>query len=243
MRAEMSKFRLAVSNLTAALHTQNKRIDKLESRIEALEMNSGVPQNCEISNLQETVARLHTELEKRNQELLANDLEIAGFPESHNENATHVLLAIAKKLGVPLEDRDVVSAHRVGAVRGHADGGASVARPRPVAVRLARRATRDELLQAARVRRHLIPSDMGLPVPDSPGPPRHFYLNERLSRHNRHIFQKSREAAKHAGWRYVWTREGHIFARQEHGKARYRLGSEADLVRVFGPNAVSGDCL
>lgn len=239
MRAEMSKFRLAVSNLTAALHTQNKRIDKLESRIEALEMNSGVPQNCEISNLQETVARLHTELEKRNQELLANDLEIAGFPESHNENATLVLLAIAKKLGVPLEDRDVVSAHRVGAWS--CCRGASVARPRPVAVRLARRATRDELLQAARVRRHLIPSDMGLPVPDSPGPPRHFYLNERLSRHNRHIFQKSREAAKHAGWRYVWTREGHIFARQEHGKARYRLGSEADLVRVFGPNAVSGD--
>lgn len=240
MRTEMSKFSLVVSDLAGAIKAQNARIDMLESRIIALEGSAVPPQYCDISGIEETVAQLKMELEERNQDLLANDLEIAGFPESNNENTTHIVLTIAKKLGVLLDERDVVSAWRVGAMRARDEGGAP-ARIRPVALRLARRVTRDALLQAARVRRRLSLSDMDLPNTATSEPSRPFYINERLTRHNRHMFQITRVAAKRVGWRYVWTRDGNVFARQESGKPRKRLGSVADLIKVFGPNAVSGD--
>lgn len=234
MRAEMVKFNSVVSDLAAALKLQTSRVDRLEDRVDILERNY---QNCDISTIEETVVQLRLEIEERNQDLLANDVEIACFPETKNENTMHTVLTISKKLGVSLDERDVVSAWRVGAPRVQAEGAA--ARPRAIAVRLARRASRDALLQAARVRRRLSSADMDLPASESPAPHRLFYINERLTRYNRNVFQKSREAAKRLGWKYVWTREGNIFARQDTGKARHRLNSEADVVRVFGSNPVS----
>ncbi|KAL4718056.1 hypothetical protein ACJJTC_010886 [Scirpophaga incertulas] len=72
------------------------------------------------------------------------------------------------------------------------------------------------------------------------GPPNRFYINERLTRANRVLFRQAREVAGRLGWRFVWTRDGKIFARQrlEQDAPRHRLRSQADLARVFGPSAV-----
>lgn len=106
-------------------------------------------------------------------------------------------------------------------------------RPRPLSVRLARRSTRDALLSAARVRRRFTTEGMGLT-----GAARPFYINERLTKHNRQLFYKTRELAKQLQWKYVWTRDGKIYARQEHGKARYHLRTDYDFTRVFGVDSV-----
>ena len=74
-----------------------------------------------------------------------------------------------------------------------------------------------------------------------PGPACAIFVNERLTRHRRQLFHKTREAANRLNWKYVWTRDGKIFARQEHGKARHRLRSESDLSRVFGVGSVGSD--
>lgn len=240
VRTEMGTFRSAVADLTAALKAQNLRIDALETRVVNLEAKIGdgfKSESSVISNLEETIAQLKLEIDEREQDMLGNDIEIASFPETSNENPTHVILTVAKKLGVQLEERDVVSAARMGAPRTAAaatESGAR-ARPRPIAVRLARRSQRDALLQAARVRRRLLADDVDLP---NSAPPRPFYVNERLTRQNRQLFQKTRELAKQLNWQYVWTRDGKILTRQENGKARHRIRSEADFIRVFGINSV-----
>ncbi|KAL4708969.1 hypothetical protein ACJJTC_005830 [Scirpophaga incertulas] len=81
-------------------------------------------------------------------EALLTDLEIGQMPEDKAENAFHAVCVLATRLGVPLEERDVVYAERVGARPDEAGG-----RPRRMVVRLARRSLRDELLRAARLRR------------------------------------------------------------------------------------------
>lgn len=242
MRSEMSMFRSAISELTAAIKTQNSRLDSLENRIETLEARRAGVNDGNVSDLEAKIAQLELEIDERDQEMLGSDIEIAGFPETANENSTHVILTIAKKLGMPLDERDVVSAERVGAPRpagAPAGGAGAVVRPRPIAVRLVRRSQRDALLQAARVRRHLTTDDAYMPGV-SPSP-RLFYINERLTRRNRRLFQKTREAAKRLNWKYVWTRDGKVFVRQESGKARHRIRADNDLVRVFGDVAVSDD--
>lgn len=235
IRAEMSLFRSVISDLTSTIKTQNLRLDSLESRVDDLEAKTKDPV---VSNLEETIVQLKLDIDERDQETLGNDIEIASFPEVINENSTHVILTVAKKLGVELDERDIVSAQRVGAPRIPPSGASTATRPRPIAVRLARRSQRDALLQAARVRRRLTTDDLSLP--GTPAASHPFFVNERLTRNNRLLFQKTREVAKRLEWKYVWTRDGKIFARQENGQARHRLRAEADIVRVFGVNAVSG---
>lgn len=108
-------------------------------------------------------------------------------------------------------------------------------RPRPIVVRLARRALRDQLLKAARVRRGATTEGT-----DLPGPARKFYMNERLTRTNRLLFRRARELGDHHRWRFIWTRDGKIYARQHSGRdaLRHRIRTEADLNRVFTRNNV-----
>ncbi|XP_026330554.1 uncharacterized protein LOC113238045 [Hyposmocoma kahamanoa] len=226
-RVEMSMFRETVLELTTTIKAQNMRIEQLENKIQMLESKLNETQKCNVSDLEDTILQLRMDIQGKDQEMLVNDVEIAGFPEVGNENSVHAVLTIARKLGVQLEDRDVVSAERVGAPRAFLDGEAP--RPRPLAVRLARSHTRDGLLEAARVRRRLSTEGMGLP-----GATRSFYINERLSRYNRQLFQKAREVASRMNWRYVWTRGGRVYARQEQGKDRHRIQSERDFNKVFG---------
>lgn len=231
-RVEMGVFRETVAGLTATIKAQNIRIEQLENKVDLLECKLNETHRCNVSDMEETILKLKMEIQDRDQDMLINDVEIAGFPEVKNENTTHAVLTIAKKLGMQLEDRDLVSAERVGPPRAFLEG-EKAPRPRILAVRLARRHTRDALLEAARVRRRLSTEGMGLP-----GATSFFFVNERLTRYNRQLFQRAREAAGRTNWKYVWTRGGRVFVRREHGKERHRIHTERDIDKVFGNTRV-----
>lgn len=229
VRCEMQDFRNRMERLTTDVTTNSKRIDGLSARIEVLEQQHSTIEGSAAgtSSLEDTIAELKQDLNDREQELLSNDVEVAGIPEEKSESVAHIVLAVAKKLGVSMDERDIVSADRVGPIRAPVQG-APPARPRPLVVRLARRVLRGQLLAAARVRRTMDTEGLGLSSTPKP-----FYINERLTKQNRQLFFKAREASSNAKWNYVWTRDGNIFARRETGAPRHRLKSAQDINRVF----------
>lgn len=234
-----------LSSLTGSLKTEN---EKLKKELEDLRAR---PANYDM-NLAETVSHLQLQLNEKEQDIMLNDIEISGVPEFSGETPHNICIAIAAKLGVTVTVQDVVFAERVGLRKwrrtpnneGDAGGagaggsgtdglaGGTPLRPRPIAVRLTRRALRDELLRAARVRRSLNTSDIGLPAHNSTT----FYVNERLTRSNRVLFGKAREMGKVLDWRFVWTKNGRVYAkRSESFTSQARLiKSVSDLERVFG---------
>lgn len=229
-RTEMKEFRSTIANLTTAVETCNRRIDELSARVVAVEQQQQERSvSVEPGTLQQTIADLKLDLNDRDQELLSNDIEISGIPEENNESCCHVVLTIAQKLGVKLEERDLVSAERAGPVRRGLTEDRSPPRPRPLVARLARRAQRDQLLAAARVRRDATTAGLGLKSDARP-----LYVNERLTPTNRGLFYKARSESSRLQWKYVWTREGKLYARKAHGEPRHRLRSEADIAKVFG---------
>ncbi|XP_063391561.1 uncharacterized protein LOC134677057 [Cydia fagiglandana] len=238
MSQEIHALRTSLESLTARIDGCDGRIDNCEGRIDALcarvESLESRPQSqtAPDNSLVETVSQLRLELNDRDQELLLNDIEISSVPESRGENAMHLVTTLGKKLGVELTEHDIVDAARVGRAPQLEDGlHGPAARPRPLVVRLARRAVRDRLLQAARVRRGVTTEGTGIPGRTSA-----FYVNERLTPHNRRLLYKARELKQQHYWRYVWTRDGKIFARQQAGTSspRHRIRTELDLGRVFG---------
>lgn len=229
---QMDGLREAITSLTRTIQAQNTRIDKLEARVENLEKTQNETQCQDVTVLENALQQLRADIAEKDQALLTNDIEIAGCTEVANENCVHIVLNVAKKIGVEIDERDVINAERVGPPL-QADKSGANPRTRPLVVRLARRATRDRLLQAARTRRNLTTEGLQLP-----SPPRALYLNERLTTHYRHLLQKARELARNMQYKYVWTRDGKIFVRQEQGKPRHRLRNGEDLQKVFGIPAI-----
>lgn len=230
---EMREFRSEMAELRTSVAGMNERMDGLERRLNEIEQRQAVPGLDEIAHLERTVVHLKHELNDRNQEALLSDLEIGHLPEEKGENIVHTISLLAVRLGVPLEERDIVFAERLGGAASREETSGAPVRSRRVVVRLARRSLREELLRAARVRRTVTTTDAG----QTPSPAR-IYINERLTRHNRQLFHKAREECRRLQWRYSWTRRGRVLVRQGDGKPAHYIRSEEDLLRVFGSGHV-----
>lgn len=230
VRKELQLFREDMSELRSSLNRCTERMDSLEGRVAVLEQVEGNNSPSSDMSILDVITELKQELNERDQELLSNDVEINNLPESVGENPMHLASQIAIKLGISIDERDIVSAARAGAYRGSVTGADMVERrPRPLVLRLARRHLRDELLRSARVRRGVTTEGMGTPTN-----PQRFYVNERLTKYKRQLFRKAREAARRTGWRFVWTRHGTILARKEHGNPCCVIRTEVDIQRCFG---------
>ncbi|KAJ2950559.1 hypothetical protein O0L34_g8804 [Tuta absoluta] len=220
-------LRETIKDLSDTIKVQNDHIENLEKRIVTLE-NAADLKRRDFALLENTLSSLQMDLADKDQGLLVNDLEIAGCPEMPNENCTHLVLHIAKKIGVDLDEKDVVCVDRAGPTRPAEEDG-TPPRPRPIVVRLTRRVLKETLLKAARVRRGLTTEGLGLPEPA-----RKLYINERLTKCMRLLFQQTRRLKVDHNFQYVWTTGGKIFVRQEQGKPRHRIRGEGDLQKVFG---------
>lgn len=233
MRLELTNINSNFEKLSLSVKTLENRIGSLEERVQILEGRSDRPisESSDVKELTDTVERLQLVLNERDQELLSTDVEISGIPEQSNENPIHLTVLVAQKLNVEIEPRDIVSAERVGMRRVAGDGGdgGGDGRPRTLAVRLTRRALRDELLREARRARGADTTGF-----DLPGPPRKFYVNERLTRTNRQLFHKARHEGARANWRYIWTRDGRIYARRQPNTQAQRIRTDEDLNKIFG---------
>lgn len=225
-----SEFNLIVEKLQetyqAELECLRNENSKLKEKFALLEKKVSCSNTAQMG---ETIINLQNQLNERDQELLTNDVEITGIPEYKSETVVHLVMTAASKMGTVIDERDIVSAFRVGPISEPVDVGPP-RRPRPIVVRLMRRSLRDELLKNARVRRGVITTaELGLPEHVA----QRFFINERLTKNNRALFAKARDASREANWKYVWTMDGRVYARQDKASQRYSLRSEADL-KIFG---------
>lgn len=204
------------------------RVDALEVRVTTVEEKIEQTVSPRLAELETTVGELKLQLNEREQESLLNDVQVSGVPETKGENTTQLLNVLAIKLGVSLDERDVVFVRRVGNVLRDRVEGEDASRHRIIVARLARRTTRDSILNAARVRRNLCTADIELP-----GASQRIYVNERLTKSNRQLFYMTRQAATRCGWKYSWTRDGRILARKEEGKSVVQVRMQSDIERFF----------
>ncbi|XP_063370278.1 uncharacterized protein LOC134658521 [Cydia amplana] len=225
IREEMTQFREEMRTEIASCKTNvtkvEQRVNNIEERL--LELEGCRSQTIE---LKATIECLKTEMNDKEQDMLINDVEIVGIPESSGESIEHMICLLATKIGTTLAVTDIAEAYRSGPRRIEASG-AQPALPRPIVVRFVRRAVKERVLRAARVRRNMSTTDLELP-----GKAKSVYMNERLTRENRRIFKKAREEASKRSWKYVWTRFGRI-EKQAEGRQAHRLRNDEDFSKVF----------
>ncbi|KAL4720356.1 hypothetical protein ACJJTC_016238 [Scirpophaga incertulas] len=106
----MREFRSEMELLRASFASVCVRMDGIEQRLQALEQRSPDLSDDRVALLEQTISGLKLELNDRDQEALLTDLEIGQMPEDKAENAFHSVCVLATRLGVPLEERDVVYA-------------------------------------------------------------------------------------------------------------------------------------
>lgn len=238
---EMCNFKQEVSKINSTMAEFNKRLSTAEGNLNNVtkrlsEVESKLADGSEF----DVAAEVERRLNDRDQEYYSTDVEISGVEELPDENPVHIVTVLAQKLGVAVDQREIVYVQRKGkrgGVSGGSVGGAGTAdqdagaRPRTLVVRLARHALRNDLLRAARLRR-----DVDTTGIVASGRPRRFFVNERLTWFNRRLFHRVRQEARSRDWRFAWCREGRIYVRRDASSKALRIRTEADVGKIFGAN-------
>lgn len=235
LRQDMSEMKIHLKNLSDCVTKCCASINEFESRLALAEAKivKIEEQELDICVLKQRVSQLEDQLNNQEQQTLQNDIEIMGVNESPNENAVHVVLCIASKIGMDLKLEDIDFVNRAGPRRRSGDTlDLGSTKPRPLVVRFLRRTNRNEFLIAAKSRRNLTSADIELS-----GPSQKLFFNERLTKANRLLFRAARARSSVSGYKYCWTRNGSIFARKQEGSAAIRIGGIAELDQRLGPDS------
>ncbi|XP_024889428.1 uncharacterized protein LOC112465889 [Temnothorax curvispinosus] len=170
----------------------------------------------------------------------ASEIIISGIPSSITDASGVLVESVFCALGVShlvsdvLETRDVVgrdtsvvSAVASGSVSaGNIPSGTS-GRKRSVIVAFKSREIRDHILKIMRSRRRLLVSDVF-----SVNVPGNVYVNELLPTHAYNLLRQTRIKARQTSFKHVWSRDGRIFVRKDHGQPPISIASEADLEQL-----------
>ncbi|XP_045541513.1 uncharacterized protein LOC123723014 [Papilio machaon] len=229
LRQNMSGLHLKLSEAIQSIQDCSKRMDDVTTKMELMEErltsleNQQAKENTELKN---QVAALIDKVNFQEQLMLKNEVEVVGVPETKHESLAHTVKVISNKIGVTVTDAELDSVMRVGT-----RNTTRLNVIRPIVVRFLRKEKRDEFILAAKTRKNINSKDV---TPDSPE--HTIFINERLTKQNRHLFREARLRSKQANFKYCWTKNGLIYVRQREGKAAILIRSDADLDNAFKPS-------
>ncbi|XP_048482817.1 uncharacterized protein LOC125489790 [Plutella xylostella] len=204
-KTEIPLLRKEVADLSTQLNavstTITERLGEFAKRIS--------DQEREILHLKASLQQSQAIISAQDQYLLKNEIEIAGVPETENENIEHIAMVISKRIGVDLKNEDLDDVFRAGPRRVTSQNPAHPEKlPRTIVVKLVRQTKRRELIKAAKSRRNLTSEGV------VNAPPHKLFINERLTKGNRILFREARLRARQNGFRYCWVKDGSILIRK-----------------------------
>lgn len=204
MSEQISDFKASMNFYNAQFETLKSSLEQKESIIQKLQ--------AENERLSTTSTEHAMRLSLVEQSIRVNNVEINGIPEHKTENVVTTIIQLAKTVGEPLEDGDILHATRVAKLNPESKT------PRSMVVKLRTPRLRDNLIAAVinfnknkKPQDKLNSSHLGI-VGDIRSP---VYVSEHLCPVNKQLHAATRKLAKELGYKFVWVRNGRVFVRKD----------------------------
>ncbi|XP_054259215.1 uncharacterized protein LOC128983961 [Macrosteles quadrilineatus] len=177
----------------------------------------------ELKKLRETlvekdkeILELKIQVNKLEQYGRNKNLEVNEVAEVKGENV-EVVMKIAEKFGVQLEERDIEIAHRLPKTK-------TEQRPANIIVQFANRKVRNRLLEARKkvVTNAEVTGHHGGRI----------YISENLSFYYRNLLKTAKDKAKSLNYKYIWYKYGAVRVRKEDNSKVIVIDTEEDLVKI-----------
>lgn len=197
-----------LADFATSLSIMETLVDKVKAENASL-----IIANKALKAQNETLTKKVSEVEQYSR---VNNIELKGIPCTQGENCADIIKAIGAKISCPIVDTDLDIVHRV-PVR--AEG-----RTPNLIARFCSRSKKQEFLSKARKAR-LNTKDLNFSGTESYP----VYANDHLTPENKRLFAKALALKKETEWKFLWTDNGRIKARQWDDSRVFRIETEADL--------------
>lgn len=145
-----------------------------------------------------------------------NNIEIKGIPCTQGEDCSKILEKIGEAVGCTVTPADVDVVHRVPAKK-----------DTNIIARFCSRTKKTDFLRKARKAR-ITTTALNFPKSEESK----IFVNEHLTPDNKRLFAQALELKKEKEWKFLWTDNCRIKARQTEDSKVYVIASAADLSRI-----------
>lgn len=223
LRADIEEMKSSMSFISNGLDEANKRLEasltenkQLKKENEALRL--------QVVAIERDLATCQADLVKSEQYSRNRNLEIKNVKERPDESLSDILSKIGKEIDEPISVTDVDACHRVSTKDKN---------KRNIVVQFVRRDKRDKVLEKARKKR-LTNEKLGLPTESSSGSStdQPIYINEHLCQYMKRLLGMAVTRKREVGWKFVWVKNGNIFARRDEKSQVATIKRESDLDKI-----------
>lgn len=187
---------------------QTQKIEELVSEIATCKK-----ENIALKSENEVLAAKINDLEQYSKNF---NLEIQGVPETSGENVYQIVTKIANFLGADINTDEIERCHRLGKSKIPNKHSGIIAK-------FYSRNVKEVILKGKKGKGDIQAEEIGFI-----GATSKIYVNEHLTKTNKHLFWLAR-AAKQIGYKFVWTRRGKIFIRKDEHSPVIHIAKPADI--------------
>ena len=146
-------------------------------------------------------------------------VEIHGIPQEIDENVEKLVTKTGLALDIELEARDIQACHRIGRKQDS-----------PIICKFANRKTPTEFLKARKKAKNpLKGAQLGMQDIKSEF---RVFINESLTKQNKELMYLVRGKKREVDWKFVWSRNGTIYARKNEQSEYLRINNEQDIEKM-----------
>ena len=175
----------------------------------------------QVLSLKKENADLRVQLDEMKQYSYRENVEITGVPETDGENTVQIVMNMAQRFGVQIDEKDISTAHRVPTRTAAGNG-------KNIIARFVRRDKRSELIRAAKNQHKTNRPTLST----TRGNEAQIYINDHLTPKNKYLLSEAKKRCRDLNWRYVWVSDCKILVRKTASTRAIQIAREEDIAKI-----------
>lgn len=163
----------------------------------------------------EKIKELTERIEKMEQKSIERNIEIGNIT-NENIEVIEVLRQISESVGVPINNTDINKAYKI-------------KRKNKISVEFVSLNKKREVMD--KIKRHRV--EIKIPGQENNTM---YYVNDELTAHNKHLLWLTKIKAKESKWKYVWVKNGNIYARKNENSPFTIIRNTSDIENITEAN-------
>lgn len=195
-----------LATITNSIQTLSTQMNEIKEKDQKREQ--------QISNMDKRINNIE-------QQMIAKNIEIKNV-ENKQLSATEVIKKIAESLNVELKEEDINRAYRL------------KKKENKIIIEFSSLNKKLELM--TKIERHRIEAKVINGNDDNSFTLQHIYINDQLTYNNRQLLWIAKTKAREAKWKYVWVKNGIIFARRNENSSSIIINNSTDIELITPTN-------
>lgn len=216
LRQDLDEVKAGLSMQNTLIEELKKDKSVLQTKVKSLE-SSCATNNIRLRTLENRVQEAEDKTEALEMYTRKNSLEIHGVPESKGEDLDEIVIKVADRVGVEVEEDEIEIVHRLPV---------KLKGVRPIIAKFKSHKIKSQIYFSRRKLR-------GTEDEDELNGAKEIYINENLTAYRRKLFAEARKRTKINKWYKTWTTDGKIFITKEKGDRAVKVNNYSELESMY----------